>query len=69
MLKPIVEININDVLEAIYKRFIALLGDDELTHPTDLPKTEDGKFDKKNIKAMIYQLRSKIKKQAKKTIV
>ena len=35
----------------------------------DLPKTEDGKFDKKNIKAMIYQLRSKIKKQAKKTIV
>ena len=69
ILKPIVESNIDDVPEAIYKWFIASLGDDELTHLPNLLKTENGKFDKKNIKAMIYQLRSKIKKQAKKTIV
>ena len=69
ILKPIVETNLNDLPEAIYKRFIASLGDDDLTHPSDLPKTEEGQFDKKNIKAMIYQLKSKIKKEAKKTIV
>ena len=68
-LKPFVESNIYDSPEAIYKRFIASLGEDVLTHPPDLPKTEDGQFHKKNIKAMIYQLKSKMKKQAKKTIV
>ncbi len=55
ILKPFMETHMNDSSEAIYKRFIASLGEDELTHPSDKPKTEDGQFNKKNIKNVIVK--------------
>ena len=38
-------------------------------NPSDLPKKEDGSFDKKKIKATIYQIKTKMRKQAKKSLV
>ena len=68
-LKSFVENHISESPEAVYKRFFSSLGDDEKSHPSDLPKTEDGSFDKKKIKATIYQIKTKIRKQAKKSLV
>ena len=38
-------------------------------HPADLPRTEDGGVNKKTNKSAIYQLRSKSKKNAKKSLI
>ena len=38
-------------------------------HPADLPRTEDGEINKKTIKSAMYQLRSKSKKNAKKSLI
>ena len=68
-LKPIVENHISESPEAIYKRFLSSFLDDEKNHPPDLPKTGDGGFNKKKIKTTIYQIKTKMKKQAKKSLV
>ena len=68
-LEKVMEANLNGKTEEVYNAFIVSLGEDVSKHPADLPRTEDGEINKKAIKSAIYQLRSKSKKNAKKSLI
>ena len=68
-LEVVMEANPNGKTEEVYNAFIVSLGEDVSKHPADLPRTEDGEFNKKTIKSVMYQLRSKSKKNAKKSLI
>ena len=63
------EANPNGKAEDVYNAFVVSLGEDVNKHPADLPRTEDGEFNKKTIKSVMYQLRAKSRKNAKKSLI
>ena len=68
-LEVVMEANPNGKTEDVYNAFIVSLGEAVSKHPTDLPRTEDGGINNKAIKSAMYQLRSKSKKNAKKSLI
>lgn len=66
---PLIEENVYATPEEIYNKFIQEITDDSGNLPKDLPLNEIGEIDKRRIKVIISQERSKIKKRAKRDLI